>query len=58
MRAWAFMPPILPQMGPILERNGRGDRVRILRSSLTEVAGADRLECADGPLWIVETAPA
>jgi hypothetical protein len=31
--------------------------VRILRSSLTEVPGADRLECADGPLWILETTP-
>jgi methionyl-tRNA formyltransferase len=52
-RAWSFVPPILPQMGPILERDGTS--VRLLRTSLTEVAGAERLECADGPLWLVET---
>jgi methionyl-tRNA formyltransferase len=55
-RAWGFMPPILPDMGPILERDGT--RVRLLRTSLTEVAGAERVDCADGPLWILETTPA
>jgi len=40
-------------MGPILERDGTS--VRLLLTSLTEVAGAERLECADGPLWVVET---
>ena len=54
VRAWSFVPPILPNMGPILERDGSS--VRLLRTSLTEVAGAERLECADGPLWVVETA--
>jgi methionyl-tRNA formyltransferase len=29
--------------------------VRVLATSLTEVAGARRLECGDGPLWVVET---
>jgi methionyl-tRNA formyltransferase len=53
VRAWSFVPPILPNMGPILERDGTS--VRLLRTSLTEVAGAERLECADGPLWVVET---
>lgn len=52
-RAWSFMPPFLPDPGPILERDGTS--VRLLRTSLTEVAGAERLECADGPLWILET---
>jgi methionyl-tRNA formyltransferase len=55
-RAWAFMPPFFPDMGPIFERDGTS--VRLLRTSLTEVAGAERLDCADGPLWIVESAPA
>jgi methionyl-tRNA formyltransferase len=55
VRAWGFMPPIVDPHGPILERDGRP--VRVVRSSLTEVPGADRLECADGPLWILETAP-
>jgi methionyl-tRNA formyltransferase len=54
VRAWSFVPPILPHMGPILERDGTS--IRLLRTSLTEVAGAARLECADGPLWIVEAA--
>ncbi|HXK13927.1 MAG TPA: formyltransferase family protein [Gaiellaceae bacterium] len=55
-RAWSFIPPILPLMGPLLERDGT--RIRLLRTSLTEVAGAERIECADGPLWIVESAEA
>jgi methionyl-tRNA formyltransferase len=55
-RAWGFMPPVLPIMGPILEREGTS--VRLLRTSLTEEPGAERLECADGPLWVLETAPA
>ena len=53
VRAWSFIPPSVPDRGPLLERDGA--RVRILRSSVTEVPGADRLECADGPLWLIET---
>jgi methionyl-tRNA formyltransferase len=53
-RAWSFVPPVLPEMGPLLERDGT--RVRLLRTSLTEVAGAERIDCADGPLWILESA--
>jgi len=56
VRAWSFVPPILPELGPLLERDGT--RIRLLRTSLTEVPGAERLECADGPLWIVESAEA
>jgi methionyl-tRNA formyltransferase len=56
VRAWSFVPPILPKLGPLLERDGT--RVRLLRTSLTEVPGAERIECADGPLWIVESAEA
>jgi methionyl-tRNA formyltransferase len=55
-RAWSFIPPILPEMGPLLERDGT--RIRLLRTSLTEVPGAERIECADGPVWIVESAEA
>ena len=54
-RAWSFMPPI-PNRGPIFER--AGERVRLARTSLVEVDGAERLDCADGPVWIVETEPA
>jgi hypothetical protein len=39
-----------------LERSG--ERVRLVRTSLAETHGAERLECADGPLWIVESEPA
>jgi methionyl-tRNA formyltransferase len=53
VRAWSFVPPILPRMGPIFERDGTS--IRLLRTSLTEVEGAERLECADGPLWVVES---
>jgi len=49
------MPPI-PGRGPILDRDGT--RVRLVSTSLSEVDGAERLECADGPLWIVESEPA
>ncbi|MDX6426440.1 MAG: methionyl-tRNA formyltransferase [Gaiellaceae bacterium] len=55
-RAWSFVPPILPSMGPIFERDGT--RVRLLRTSLSEVAGAERIDCADAPLWILESEPA
>lgn len=55
VRAWGFMPPI-EGFGPFLERGGI--RVKVKRTSLTEVPGADRLECGDGPLWIVESVPA
>ena len=39
--------------GALLELDGK--TVRALSSSLTEVVGKPRVECADGPLWIVET---
>jgi methionyl-tRNA formyltransferase len=51
VRAWTFVPPRLAR-GPVL-----GD-IRLVKTSLTEVDGAERLECADGPLWIVESEPA
>jgi methionyl-tRNA formyltransferase len=41
--------------GPLLELDG--DTVRVLRASLEEVGGATRVECADGPLWLVRTEP-
>jgi methionyl-tRNA formyltransferase len=56
VRAWSFIPPIAAGLGPVLERDG--ERIRVTRSSLTEVDGATVLECGDGPLWIVESEPA
>jgi methionyl-tRNA formyltransferase len=53
VRAWRLTPIGRNERGPILERDG--ERVRLLRTSLTEVEGAERLDCADGPLWVIET---
>jgi hypothetical protein len=39
--------------GALLELDG--EPVRVLATSLNEVEGARRLECGDGPLWLVET---
>jgi len=39
--------------GALLELDGMP--VRVLATSLTEVEGARRLDCGDGPLWVVET---
>ena len=55
VRAWSFIPPFA-QEGPILERDG--ERIRITKSSLVEVDGAERIDCADAPLWIVASEPA
>jgi methionyl-tRNA formyltransferase len=55
VRAWGFMPSVA-ELGPFLERHGH--RIKVKSTSLTEVDGAERLECADGPLWIVESEPA
>jgi len=51
VRAWSFVPPVSPARGPI--HDGR----RLLVTSLTSVPGAERLECADGPLWVVASEP-
>jgi methionyl-tRNA formyltransferase len=56
VRAWRVTPFGVAGRGPLLERDGA--RVRVVKSSLAEVDGAERLECADGPIWILETEPA
>jgi methionyl-tRNA formyltransferase len=56
VRAWRLAPIGMNERGPILEREG--ERLRLLRTSLTEVEEAERLDCADAPLWIVEAEPA
>jgi methionyl-tRNA formyltransferase len=56
VQAWSFSPFALGERGPILE--GNGGRRRLVRTSLLEVEGAERLECADAPLWILEAEPA
>jgi methionyl-tRNA formyltransferase len=53
--AWAWRFGFAPDLvsGALLELDGTP--VRVLATSLTEVEGARRLECGDGPLWILET---
>lgn len=34
-----------------------GERVRVLRTRLDDAEGGTRVECGDGPIWVVETAP-
>jgi methionyl-tRNA formyltransferase len=51
--AWRYAMALDGARGALLELDG--EPVRVLATSLTEVEGARRLDCGDGPLWIVET---
>jgi methionyl-tRNA formyltransferase len=51
--AWRYAMSRGGRRGALLELDGTP--ARVLATSLTEVEGARRLECGDGPLWIVET---
>jgi methionyl-tRNA formyltransferase len=51
--AWLYAMSAGGTRGALLELDGKP--VRVLATSLTEVEGARRLECGDGPLWVVET---
>jgi methionyl-tRNA formyltransferase len=53
--AWAWRYAFAPvgTQGALLELDGVP--VRVLATSLSEVEGAHRIECGDGPLWVVET---
>jgi methionyl-tRNA formyltransferase len=53
--AWRYTIPVGELRGSLVELDG--ETVRVLASSLTEVAGARRLDCADAPLWLVEVEP-
>jgi methionyl-tRNA formyltransferase len=50
--AWRYAMALDGTRGALLELDGAP--VRVLATSLTEVDGAQRLDCGDGPLWIVE----
>jgi methionyl-tRNA formyltransferase len=50
--AWRYTIPRGELRGALVELDG--ETVRVLASSLTEVEGARRLDCADGPLWLVD----
>jgi methionyl-tRNA formyltransferase len=51
--AWRYAMALDGTRGALLELDGTP--VRVLATSLTEIEGAQRIDCADGPLWIVET---
>jgi hypothetical protein len=53
--AWRFTIPAGTLHGALAELDG--ETVRVLASSLAEVEGATRIECADAPLWLVKTEP-
>jgi methionyl-tRNA formyltransferase len=54
--AWRFTIPAGKLHGALADLDG--ETVRVLASSLNEVEGARRVECADAPLWLVKTEPA
>jgi methionyl-tRNA formyltransferase len=54
--AWRYAIPQGELHGALAELDGQ--TVRVLASSLVEAEGARRVECADGPLWLVRTEPA
>jgi methionyl-tRNA formyltransferase len=51
--AWRYAMALDGARGALLELDG--EPTRVLATSLTEVEGVRRIECGDGPLWIVET---
>jgi methionyl-tRNA formyltransferase len=51
--AWRYAMSLAGTQGALLELDG--EPVRVLATSLTEAEGARRIECGDGPLWVVET---
>jgi hypothetical protein len=53
--AWRYTIPRGTRHGALATVDG--ETVRVLESSLVEVEGARRVECADGPLWLVKTEP-
>ena len=53
--AWRYAIALQTDAGLLVEVDGA--TVRVLESSLEEVEGALRVDCADGPLWLVRTEP-
>jgi methionyl-tRNA formyltransferase len=51
--AWRYAMTFDGPRGALLELDGAP--VRVLATSLAEVEGAQRIDCDDAPLWIVET---
>ncbi len=54
VRAWWFAAVRDGLRGPFAEIDGQ--RVRVLRTRLDGAAGGTRVECGDGPIWVLEAA--
>jgi methionyl-tRNA formyltransferase len=54
--AWRFAIPSGTERGLLVDLDG--EVVRVLQTSLDDVEGATRIDCADGPLFVVKTEPA
>jgi methionyl-tRNA formyltransferase len=54
--AWRYTIPAGKLSGALVELDG--GTMRVLAASLEKVDGARRLDCADGPLWLVQVEPA
>ena len=57
VRAWSFIPPVTPDLGPFLELDGE-QRAGDPDEPRPRSRARPSLQCADGPLWIVESQPA
>jgi methionyl-tRNA formyltransferase len=55
VRAWWMAAVRDGPRGALAELDG--DRVRVIRTRLDGDEGGRRVECADGPIWVVEAAP-
>jgi methionyl-tRNA formyltransferase len=53
--AWRYTIPGGSLHGALAQLDG--ETVRVLESSLVEVEGARRVDCGDGPIWLVKTEP-
>jgi methionyl-tRNA formyltransferase len=56
VRAWWVAASRDGVRGPLAELGG--ERVYVLRTRLDAAEGGTRVECGDGPIWALETAPA
>ena len=54
VRAWWVAAARDGVRGPLADLEGR--RVRVLRTRLDGSEGGTRIDCADGPIWVLETA--
>jgi methionyl-tRNA formyltransferase len=56
VRAWWVAAARDGIRGPLAELGG--ERVYVLRTHLDDSEGGTRIDCGDGPIWVLETAPA